>query len=190
MSSPEKYTELNELTAPINVEPARANYAVANWQLYFAGRLRSQPNAEIGLTEQHMLSYFSDPEANFVGRLVSDWRVMIEDNSGQQQVFNAQLPERPDKPIGLARAHIDNGERWLSNVYVDRSAQRLGVARALVDAAIGWHEGQPFQLRVAEYNKDAQVAYGKLGFHPSGGKTGYYIGDIYVPQVQMTHPGA
>lgn len=175
---------------PVEVRDTLPQHACSTWALYHAARVSSQSNEDLGLSEQDIIEYLKDPKSGVVGQSPREWRDMIMDGSGEQIVLSAWVPSKFDMPVGIVRPNIQEGERWLSNLYVAKRAQRLGVARALVEATKEWHNHQPFKLRVAEYNTNAQAVYRKLGFVLNETvETGYYIGDVYVRQLEMVHPG-
>jgi ribosomal protein S18 acetylase RimI-like enzyme len=69
----------------------------------------------------------------------------------------------------------DAPDCWLEDIYVDERAQRVGVGRALVDAAL---EGarrrgcRRIQLDVTETNEPAVAFYRSLGFDSFSGPAG------------------
>src|SRR5437868_2130600 len=99
--------EIGEQTTDIAVLRAHPDNAPMNWAIYQACRISSQPNEAIGLSERHVIEAFGNPREKFLGRTIMDWSEMIEDDSGNQAVFNAWIEDEPDVPVGIARAHIE-----------------------------------------------------------------------------------
>jgi ribosomal protein S18 acetylase RimI-like enzyme len=76
--------------------------------------------------------------------------------------------------IGLARIFAEAdppGRTHLVSMWVDAGHRRRGVARALIDRAIGWateHRAQEVILWVADQNAAARRLYERAGFRPTG----------------------
>src|SRR6266480_3955895 len=133
----------------------RAISGALTWMVYQEERIRSQPNEELGLTEQHMRNAFGKSKAEFLGSSISSWNEMIADGAetGNQAIFNALLPGI-ERPVGIIRAFMQNNERWLSHIYVLQGFQQMGIGRKLVETAMAWpEEGGPSKLLMAAYNE-------------------------------------
>ncbi len=173
------------------VEPAKLENVASIWVIYYSGRLSSQPNARVGLTEADMKAEFFNPKAEFFGRREADWQKVIAGQGGDQAILAASIPEKfPEAPIGIARPANEHGKHWLHNVYVSEVAQGNGAGRALVEGAIAWHGGPPVHLKAAGYNTAALDFYGKAGFEDTGMTSAYAIGGKIISQVILRHPGA
>ena len=76
--------------------------------------------------------------------------------------------------IGLARAFAEPdppGRIHLVSMWVDAGHRRRGVARALIERAVGWaaeHDGREVVLWVADQNAAARRLYEEVGFRPTG----------------------
>jgi ribosomal protein S18 acetylase RimI-like enzyme len=82
--------------------------------------------------------------------------VAIDDGVWQGMVFSSLL---------------DEGSAGLFGMWVDPRARRMGAARALVNAVIGWarqRQAPGITLSVAEDNMAAQRLFGSSGFAPTG----------------------
>jgi ribosomal protein S18 acetylase RimI-like enzyme len=82
--------------------------------------------------------------------------VAIDDGVWQGMVFTSLL---------------DDGYAGLFGMWVDPRARRVGAARALVNAVIGWarqRRAPGISLSVAEDNLPAQRLFGSSGFAPTG----------------------
>jgi GNAT superfamily N-acetyltransferase len=180
---------INNSESLVSVEPALEEHAPVTWAIYKIGRIAAQTNPAIGLSREVMESSFSEPKSGLFGTSALDWLQAIRDTSGQQTVLNAWVRTRFSGPVGIARPCIDENERWLRNVYVAEEARDLGVFRGLLKATIDWHQGNPFKLKVADYNDHARAVYEHFGFGYTGVQTTYSISKIPVRQLEMIHPG-
>jgi ribosomal protein S18 acetylase RimI-like enzyme len=76
--------------------------------------------------------------------------------------------------IGLARIFAEPdppGRTHLVSMWVDPGHRRRGVARALIDRAIGWateYQAEEVILWVADQNAAARRLYERAGFRPTG----------------------
>jgi ribosomal protein S18 acetylase RimI-like enzyme len=78
-----------------------------------------------------------------------------------------------DRPAGVCQLRYRHGlwydapDCWLEDIYVDEGARRLGIGRALVEAALARARERGcrrIQLDVNEANTDALALYRELGF--------------------------
>jgi GNAT superfamily N-acetyltransferase len=191
-SSKEALKALDSDIIPIHVAKAKPDDAALLWGLYSGRRISSQANPAIQLTEERMIGAFQDPNSGIFGRLITDMRDAITDDSGKQLVLGAWAHALFNgQPAGIVRPSIDDeGKRWLNNVYVREDAQRLGVFHAMLSEVEAFHEGEPFFLKVADYNEKAQTAYLRTGFEFTGATSQYTIGGILVHQLEMAHPNS
>ena len=76
--------------------------------------------------------------------------------------------------VGLAGVFAEPdppGRMHLVSMWVDPRHRRQGIARALIDLAIGWaadHRASEVVLWVADQNDAARRLYERLGFRPTG----------------------
>jgi ribosomal protein S18 acetylase RimI-like enzyme len=124
-----------------------------------------------------------------------DWWKRDEPNDERFTAGVARLLEDPQTEFLLASADAertaagvcqlryrhglwyDAPDCWLEDIYVEPSAQRLGLGRALVDAAVeraGERGVRRIQLDVTETNEPAVAFYRSRGFDswsgPAGGR--------------------
>jgi ribosomal protein S18 acetylase RimI-like enzyme len=89
---------------------------------------------------------------------------------GRHVMFVAEAPA----PVGMAFGLIDveqAGRAHLGGMWVDPSARRHGVGRALADAVMAWARGRAFVdvvLWVTEGNDPARTLYERMGFAATG----------------------
>lgn len=91
----------------------------------------------------------------------AQWRRRLRDHAQ----FAALID---DRPVGLIGAQLENAETvYLYSLWLDPAARGHGLARALVDAAVGWARGRQartVKLRVAADNAVARGVYESMGF--------------------------
>ena len=101
-------------------------------------------------------------------------RVAVFDDSGAAVAFVVVGPSRPDAVIEPARPR----ELWA--LYVAREHQGTGLARALVDHALG---DEPAELWVFDGNPRAEAFYRRLGFERDGVEAPHE--DTGLPGIRM-----
>jgi len=82
-----------------------------------------------------------------------------------------------DGLLGYAGLATNDGEAWVQNIAVRRTAQRRGAGRALLEALLAEAERRGIKqtlLEVAVDNAPAQHLYATYGFEPVGIRRGYY----------------
>jgi ribosomal-protein-alanine N-acetyltransferase len=82
-----------------------------------------------------------------------------------------------DELLGYAGLAASDGEAWVQNIAVRRTAQRRGVGRQMLEALLGEAERRAIKqtlLEVAVDNAPAQRLYATYGFEPVGIRRGYY----------------
>jgi ribosomal protein S18 acetylase RimI-like enzyme len=78
--------------------------------------------------------------------------------------------------VGLAAVFAEpdaSGRMHLVSMWVDPRYRRRGVARALVDQAVGWaaeRRAHEVILWVADHNTAARRLYERIGFQPTGAR--------------------
>lgn len=79
--------------------------------------------------------------------------------------------------LGYAGLAASDGEAWVQNIAVRRTAQRRGVGRELLETLLGEAERRGIKqtlLEVAVDNAPAQRLYATYDFEPVGIRRGYY----------------
>lgn len=85
------------------------------------------------------------------------------------------IAEENDKVAGYAGlAVVDQDEAWVQNIAVDRTAQRRGLGRQLLEALLAEAGKRKVLLEVAVDNAPAQRLYAGYDFEPVGVRRGYY----------------
>ncbi|MEU4239419.1 ribosomal protein S18-alanine N-acetyltransferase [Actinoplanes sp. NPDC026619] len=82
-----------------------------------------------------------------------------------------------DELAGYAGLAVNDGEAWVQNIAVRRTAQRRGIGRELLESLLGEAERRGIKqtlLEVAVDNAPAQHLYATYGFEPVGIRRGYY----------------
>lgn len=131
----------------------------SDWRVFAGVRLRALTDS---LGE-------SDPqyqqEAAFTA---AQWRRRLRDHAQ----FAALID---DRPVGLIGAQLENAETvYLYSLWLDPAARGHGLARALVDAAVGWardRQARTVKLRVAADNAVARGVYESMGFALTAAET-------------------
>ena len=67
-------------------------------------------------------------------------------------------------PVGMVAGMSGEDGNQLISMWVAPGVRRLGIGAALINAVIGWNEGQPLRLRVIDGNTSAISAYVRDGF--------------------------
>ncbi|GIM92711.1 ribosomal protein S18-alanine N-acetyltransferase [Paractinoplanes toevensis] len=79
--------------------------------------------------------------------------------------------------LGYAGLAVSDGEAWVQNIAVRRTAQRRGIGREMLEKLLGEAERRGIKqtlLEVAVDNAPAQQLYATYGFEPVGIRRGYY----------------
>jgi ribosomal-protein-alanine N-acetyltransferase len=79
--------------------------------------------------------------------------------------------------LGYAGLSVAEGEAWVQNIAVRRTAQRRGVGRELLEALLAEADrrgAKQVLLEVAVDNAPAQHLYARYDFEPVGIRRGYY----------------
>jgi ribosomal-protein-alanine N-acetyltransferase len=79
--------------------------------------------------------------------------------------------------LGYAGLAVSDGEAWVQNIAVRRTAQRRGVGRGLLETLLGEAERRGIKqtlLEVAVDNAPAQRLYATYDFEAVGIRRGYY----------------
>lgn len=77
-------------------------------------------------------------------------------------------------PAGFLHLRIADDEAEVVMIATHPSAQRRGVATALLEDAVVSLDGRTLFLEVAEHNDAARALYTRFGFEPVGRRPGYY----------------
>ena len=77
-------------------------------------------------------------------------------------------------PVGFLHLRRAAGEAEVVMIATHPSAQRRGIAAALLEDALAALGGEPLFLEVAECNRAARALYARFGFEPVGRRRGYY----------------
>lgn len=84
-----------------------------------------------------------------------------------------------DELVGWMALRDQAGELWLFEIAVAPDRRRQGIARALLQHAVGavWDGEGPFLLEVRASSEGAQALYREQGFAEIGRRPGYYPPD-------------
>lgn len=96
----------------------------------------------------------------------------------------ALMVEEGEAALGFVLCRAMAGEAEILTIAVDPAAQRRGLGRALVEAALGAAQmagAQAMFLEVAQDNRPAIGLYRGLGFTEAGIRRGYYRRDPEPP---------
>ena len=77
-------------------------------------------------------------------------------------------------PVGFLHLRCAGGEAEVVMIATHPSAQRRGIATALLEDALVALDGVTLFLEVAERNRAARALYAKFSFEPVGRRPGYY----------------
>jgi ribosomal protein S18 acetylase RimI-like enzyme len=125
-----------------------------DWRLFAAVRLRALTDS-LGADDPQF-----QQESTFTA---AQWRRRLREHA-QFAVM------RGDRPVGLIGAQQESAETvYLYSLWLDPAARGLGLARALVAAAVEWARDRGARvvtLRVAAGNTVARGVYTSLGFAP------------------------
>jgi ribosomal protein S18 acetylase RimI-like enzyme len=181
MNRKEKFYQQRALMADVSVEPASPAAAKTAWRIYKNGRLDSQPNEALGITKQDVWAHLCDP-GNPDGQI--DW---WEERARQGELLAAFQDAPRHRINGIVWPNVDEeGQRWLSKLYVARCAKGLGIADKLIQATLTWHHYEPVRLLVAAYNETAIRVYERNDFEQVGEReSGYLLAGKPIPQVEM-----
>jgi [ribosomal protein S18]-alanine N-acetyltransferase len=107
---------------------------------------------------------------------VEKWSpAMFWNELAQRNFYIVALDEK--ELLGYAGLAASDGEAWVQNIAVRRTAQRRGVGRQMLEALLGETERRAIKqtlLEVAVDNAPAQRLYAMYGFEPVGIRRGYY----------------
>ena len=78
-------------------------------------------------------------------------------------------------PVGFLHLRRAAGEAEVVMIATHPSAQRRGIAAALLEDAVSALGGGTLFLEVAERNHAARALYAGFGFEPVGRRPGYYL---------------
>ena len=95
-----------------------------------------------------------------------------------------------DGVLGYAGLAVNDGEAWVQNIAVRRTAQRRGVGRGLLETLLAESERRGIKqtlLEVAVDNAPAQHLYATYDFEPVGIRRGYYQPSNTDALVMMRH---
>jgi len=155
-----------------------------------AGWMQAYVNEEQGITADDIKRKFSDET---IAEGVENWRQGIagDVNSTQRATFVAR---KDGEVVGFVAPRImDDGKntRRLGAMYVDESAQGLGVGGALLTKALEWHGPEDVYLNVVSYNDHAIGFYEHFGFVRTGVETEEELdkkdGTKLLPEIEMVH---
>ena len=105
------------------------------------------------------------------------WSAAMFWNELAQRDRNHYLVALDEGLLGYAGLAVNDGEAWVQNIAVRRTAQRRGAGRALLEALLAEAERRGIKqtlLEVAVDNAPAQHLYATYGFEPVGIRRGYY----------------
>ncbi|MBS1693330.1 MAG: GNAT family N-acetyltransferase [Actinobacteria bacterium] len=141
--------------------------AESDWRLFAVVRLRALCDA-LGVDDPQYRQ-----EASFTA---AQWRRRLREHAQ----FVAIVDERP---VGLIGAQQESTQRvYLYSLWLDPAARGLGLARALVGAALAWartRQAHTVTLRVATDNAVARGVYEGMGFAVA-------VGDTAAPPGELT----
>jgi ribosomal protein S18 acetylase RimI-like enzyme len=131
----------------------------SDWRVFAGVRLRALTDS-LGESDPQFKQ-----EAAFTA---AQWRRRLRDHAQ----FAALID---DRPVGLIGAQLENAETvYLYSLWLDPAARGHGLARALVDAAVGWardRQARTVKLRVAAENAVARSVYESMGFMLTAAET-------------------
>ena len=105
------------------------------------------------------------------------WSAAMFWNELAQRNFYVVALEEDEELLGYAGLAVNDGEAWVQNIAVCRTAQRRGVGRELLETLLGEAGRRGIKqtlLEVAVDNAPAQHLYATYGFEPVGIRRGYY----------------
>jgi GNAT superfamily N-acetyltransferase len=140
--------------------PAVRRFEAHEWRTLRELRLRALGDAP---------DAFSKMLAEELGRSDSEWEAMLASTTGSPSAISL-LAEQEGRPVGLAYGQLEPGAPEIAHLFsmwVDPSARRSGVGRALVLAVVAWArsaKARRLVLRVTEGNAAAVSLYERVGF--------------------------
>ncbi|GIF19401.1 ribosomal-protein-alanine N-acetyltransferase [Actinoplanes tereljensis] len=105
------------------------------------------------------------------------WSPAMFWNELAQRERNFYIVALDEGLLGYAGLAVNDGEAWVQNIAVRRTAQRRGVGREMLETLLGEAERRAIKqtlLEVAVDNAPAQQLYAMYGFEPVGIRRGYY----------------
>lgn len=174
-----------------NIETERAvpEDAEAIMRIKCAGWIQAYVNEEHGITLDDIKRQFTD---EVFAEGVERWRKGIAEdvNASRRATFVAR---KDGEVLGfVAPVLMQDGRRRLGAMYVDESAQGLGIGGALLNKALEWHGYEnDVYLNVVSYNDKAIGFYEHYGFVKTGVETAEALdeqdGTKLLPELEMIH---
>ena len=97
------------------------------------------------------------------------WRSLVAAPGGRTRIAMDGA-----EPVGFLHLRRAGGEAEVVMIATRPSAQRRGIATALLEDALAALDGAALFLEVAERNHAARALYARFGFEPVGRRPGYY----------------
>ena len=97
------------------------------------------------------------------------WRSLVAAPGGRTRIAMDGA-----EPVGFLHLRCAGGEAEVVMIATHPSAQRRGIATALLEDALAALDGVTLFLEVAECNHAARALYARFGFEPVGRRPGYY----------------
>ena len=97
------------------------------------------------------------------------WRSLVAAPGGR-----TRIAMNGPTPVGFLHLRSAGDEAEVVMIATHPSAQRRGIATALLEDALAALGGGAVFLEVAETNRAARALYARFGFEPVGRRPGYY----------------
>jgi ribosomal protein S18 acetylase RimI-like enzyme len=134
---------------------------------------------------------FRDTIDDAQGRAESEWiRSAAAAMQGDRRLL---IAEQDGRPVGMAVILVSEADPHHANLYamwVQPTARRLGIGRALLNAAVAWAETKGVSeiiLSVSEDNDAARHLYGAAGFTETGVREPLRPGSQLQARVLVRH---
>ncbi|HWB39083.1 MAG TPA: GNAT family N-acetyltransferase [Candidatus Saccharimonadales bacterium] len=153
-------TEKLEQLSKVDVLPAMPLNAKRIWTITKAGKIASMQYAAPELTGAEIFSYICGDGPIY--EQIDNWEAEIVNSGPTHQVLVAKQKQKGSVQ-GVVVPRIIDGERYITNLYVAKAAQGLGIGPMLLQAGMAWHHYEPMSLTVTA-NNPAQHMYADHAF--------------------------
>lgn len=144
------------------IEPALPEDAEAICDIRDRARIKTYPNAELGITPEDVRINAQGLNGEFVPRRVAHLKNRLAvANRPDGSTYVAKVG---GKVVGFVDPSIEDGKRRIGALYVDPDFQNMGIGSMLIKQALAWHGNNDIYLEVVAYNQNAINFYKNFGF--------------------------
>lgn len=156
----------------------------AGWHLDRPGKITK-------VTAEDVINSFDVDAPLRFGHNVEAWIDLINNQRQERsQIIVGWQGNGTKKPVAIGILSNDDESRRLDHFSVSEEGRVHSAQVQMIQAAMKFHDGNPFLTDAIGSNVESLRQHNGLGFEMTGEISRQMIGRIVVPLLEMKHPGA